>query len=422
MDLTIIIPTFNEKENIEGLIPEVVEIVSGLTEDFEIIVVDAGSTDGTQEAVLRQNVRFINQRIPGYGGALKEGFKVANGSYIITLDADYSHKPLYIKNLWEYRNEAELIIASRYVKGGKAQMPFFRKILSILLNRGYTWILQMPYRDISSGFRIYNRKIFEEIDLVANGFSMLEELLVKVHCNGWRILESPFEYSPRKAGRSNAKLIKFAYSFLITLLNMWRLRNSIFAADYDFGAFYSRILPQRLWQRKRYKVIMDFLDGKDHILDIGCGSSKIIKDLPEAIGVDINHKALRYLSNGNHRVVEADLSNLPFKSSSFKTVICSEVIEHLSKEKFRLDELEHVLEKDGVLILGTPDYNRESWCIVEWFYRKLMPWGYADQHISHYTFPELKTLLEKRDWQVINWRYVYGMEMIIKVRNKERSI
>lgn len=416
MDISIVIPAFNEKENIQVLIPEVKDIISGLTNDFEIIVVDGGSKDGTREIVQKQGVRLIQQKTRGYGGALKETFNAAKGDYVLTMDADCSHKPLYIKELWKYRDKAELVIASRYIEGGMAEMPILRKVLSIILNNFYTWVLQMPYKDISSGFRIYDKKIFSEINLASNGFALLEELLVKIHCNGWRIIEVPFDYSPRKVGKSNVKLFKFACSYLVTLINMWRLRNSIFAGDYDFRAYYSRILPQRLWQRRRYKIIMDFLESKSGILDIGCGSSKIIKDLPLAIGMDINHRALRYLKNNGCKTVEADLANLPFKNAVFKTVICSEVIEHLPREKFRMDEIERIIDKDGILLLGTPDYNKKAWCFVEWVYGKIMPWGYADQHITHYTFQELKEMLEKRGWKVLGSKYVYGMEMVIKAK------
>lgn len=414
MDISIIIPTLNEKGNIRILVPEIKEVISGLIKEYEIIVVDGGSTDGTQEVVLEQGINLVRQRIKGYGRALKEGFEKTKGQYILTMDSDCSHKPLYIKDLWDNRDTAELIIASRYINGGKAEMPLFRRILSVVLNRFYTRVLQIPYKDISSGFRMYNRKIFDEIKLVSNGFALLEELLVKVHCNGWRIKEIPFEYSPRKEGRSNVKLFKFACSYIATLISMWRLRNSLLAADYDYRAYYSRILPQRFWQRKRYETIMGFLDNRNAILDIGCGSSKIIKDLPLAVGMDVNHRTLRYLKNNGCNVVEADIENIPFKGLTFKTIICSEVIEHLPIEKFRLDELERVIAEGGVLILGTPDYNKKSWHFVEWVYGKVMPWGYADQHKTHYTFRMLKDMLEKRGWKISDCKYVYGMEMIIK--------
>jgi dolichol-phosphate mannosyltransferase len=423
MELSVVIPAFNEKENLLSLIPELEATVSDITNDFEIIVVDGGSKDGTFSSVFGSKTKVVNQEIPGYGGALKEGFKQAKGDYILTMDADYSHKPLYIKKMWELKNNAELIIASRYVEGGSAEMPFFRKFLSIVLNKLYTWVLHIPYKDISSGYRMYKKKILNGVTLNSNGFAMLEELLVKVHCDGWRVLEVPFEYAPRQAGSSTVnvkRLIKFACSYSVTLVEMWKLRNSLDSADYDYRAYYSRILPQRLWQRKRYNVVMDMLDNKDRVLDIGCGSSKIIKDIPQMVGLDINHRTLRYLSKDGYKVVEGDITSLPFKDGSFETVICSQVIEHIPQEKFDLKEIKRVLQKDGILILGTPDYDRKLWHIVEWIYGKVIPNGYAEQHITHYTYDGLKKMLEDDGWQVIDFKYVYGMELVIKAKKTDK--
>jgi len=418
MDLSIIIPTYNEGENIRELLNGVKAVVSQLTGNYEIIIVDAGSEDKTEHYALAEGTVFCRQALPGYGNALKEGFCLSKGRYVITMDADFSHEAVYIRNLWDNRNNAELVVASRYINGGRADMPWFRKALSIFLNNVYAWILSLPYKDLSSGFRLYNGDVLKEISLVDTGFSMLQELLTKIHCKGYRILEVPFYYKPRRYGSSHVRLLRMAFSYLGTLAGMWRLRNSLVSADYDEQAYNSRIIPQRLWQRKRVSIIMQMI-GKDQgegILDIGCGTSRLIQSMPEAVGIDINHKVLRYLGKNRGLLVEAGIRNLPFKDNTFRTIICSEVIEHIPRQEFRLDEVERVLVRDGIFILGTPDYSRKWWCFVEWVYKKILPGGYGVQHITHYTSRELVRMFNNRGWKVLGKRYVLGGEVIFKLK------
>ncbi len=82
----------------------------------------------------------------------------------------------------------------------------------------------MPLRDLSSGFRMYHHDVLSQLDLEARDFDVLEEILVKVYTHGWRIKEVPFHYMARVSGRSHAKLIKFGWAFLKTLIRMRRLR------------------------------------------------------------------------------------------------------------------------------------------------------------------------------------------------------
>lgn len=226
MNISVIIPTFNEENNIGKLLASINKILKDENYSYEIIVVDVGSTDRTREIAEEEGAKVIVQKLPGYGGALKEGFEKASGEWFITMDADLSHNPVFIKEMLLNKDKAEVIIASRYVKGGSASIGIFRRILSIILNRVFTMILSLPYRDISSGFRMYHRKAIEKIIITARNFDVLEEILIRIHSSGGKIIEIPFHYKIRESGKSHAKLVEFGISYMKTLYKMWRLKKS----------------------------------------------------------------------------------------------------------------------------------------------------------------------------------------------------
>lgn len=418
MDLSIVILARNEEDNIGRLIRNIKSTISDKINKYEILVIDGYSKDKTRFVAEEAGAKVISQSESGYGGALKDGFRYSQAEYIITMDADYSHSPEYILDMWEGRGKAELLIASRYVDGGLDEMSWLRKLLSRFLNKVYAYILILPYKDISSGYRMYNKRVMDGLEIERGDFSILEELLVKIHCGGWRIKEIPFHYYPREKGSSSARLFRLAISYLATLGQMWRLRHTVFSADYDYRAYYSRIPLQRYWQRKRYKIIMGYIaDKRGKIIDIGCGSSKIIQDLPMAIGVDINIKCLRYLKNNIHNLlVCANIFNIPFKDEEFGTVICSQLIEHIPKDRAVFDELFRVTKKGGTLIIGIPDYSRISWRFFEWMSKRIIPGGHLDMHYYRYTREELISILKSYNLQIDSIRYVLGSEVIIKAK------
>jgi SAM-dependent methyltransferase len=206
---------------------------------------------------------------------------------------------------------------------------------------------------------------------------------------------------------------------------MWRLRNSVAAADYDHRAFDSPIPLQRYWQRARHRITLDFVRAAGpsraaRILDIGCGSSRIIQDLPDAIGLDVLLPKLRFLRDHHRRLVQGTVFALPFPAEHFDVVICSEVIEHIAATPQVFHELTRVLRPGGTLILGTPDYGRRLWWILEWVYGKILPGAYAHEHITHYTRADLAQRLTESGCTIQDLQYVGFCEMIFRVR-KRRS-
>ncbi len=222
--MSVIIPALNERENIERLVPAIRAVAGELGVEAQVIVVDGPSMDGTAEAAGRAGAQVERQKERGYGGALMAGFAAASAPYIVTMDADLSHPAPFIAGLWKHRDEAELIIASRYVPGGGATVGGFRRVLSVILNAVYRVVLRLPVRDLSSGFRLYHAGAVTRLPLQSRDFDVLEEILVLGFNRGWQIREVPFHYMPRESGASHAKLIQFGLAYVRTLARMARLR------------------------------------------------------------------------------------------------------------------------------------------------------------------------------------------------------
>ena len=415
-DLAIVIPAWNERDNLELLLPALRGQLESLDLYGEIVVVDAGSHDGTREAAERWGVRVVVQSKPGYGGALMEGLASTTAPYVVTMDADLSHRPVFIEEFWKRRHEADVLIASRYVAGGRADMSLLRRALSLVLNRTYRRVLSLSVRDLSSGFRMYRRDLLRGLEVRARDFDVLEEILIRMHADGRRILEVPFHYMARGAGRSHARLIKFGWALFKTLIRMWRLRNSVESSDYDFRAYDSPIWLQRYWQRTRHRIVLEFVGGRKAVLDIGCGSSRIILDLPDAVGFDIQQQKLRWLLPRHRRLVRGTCFALPFRSGSMDGVINSQVIEHVPDDPAILQESWRVLRPGGIFVLGTPDYGRRLWWVLEWIYGKVLPGAYAHEHITHFTRASLLAKLRDAGFEVLACKYVGFCELIVQAK------
>ncbi len=229
MDLTITLPVLNEAQNLAVLLRSLPRILRPLQISYEILVIDGGSKDNTVEVAqsFSEGVRVMFQIKKGYAEAIRLGAENARGKFMVTLDADLSHNPKLIQELWSHRAEKTMVIGSRYVPGGSADMPRIRFFLSRLLNFMAASFLSLPFKDISSGFRLYVTESLREIAIESRDFEIQEEILIKLLASGHRILEIPMHYRPRKRGTSKVHLFHFGQSFIKAFPKMIRIKNSI---------------------------------------------------------------------------------------------------------------------------------------------------------------------------------------------------
>ncbi|HEY6417881.1 MAG TPA: glycosyltransferase [Candidatus Binataceae bacterium] len=419
MDVSVILPVVNERDNLRALIPRLAAILDRERISYEVIVVDGGSTDGTRETAETLGARVVAERRRGYAGAIETGFAEARGDYVLTLDADLSHEPDFVAKMWRARERGDVVIASRYARGGVAYTSHIRRVTSELLNAVLRRMLSMPISDMSSGYRLYRREALRDLHLESQNFEVQEEVLVRLYARGYSAVEVPFTYFPREAGRSHAKLFSFGWTIMRSAFKLWRLRNSVESADYDERAYYSVIPMQRYWQHRRHHITVSWARGSRRVLDAGCGSSLIIQSLNNAIGMDFSFAKVRFLRRYGMPLLQGSAFALPFKDDSFDCVISSQVIEHIPFDEALFTEMRRVLKLDGTLILGTPDYAKIGWRIIEPVYGFLMPGGYKDEHITHYTRERLEKLLERHGFVVEEAAYIVRSELILKCKKVE---
>jgi SAM-dependent methyltransferase len=421
LDLTVIVPAVGHSDGLPLLLPEIRQELNTLAINSEILVLIDHPDHRAQALALEHDARLLEQAGAAYGEALQAAFAAARGAYLLTIDADLFRRPTFISSLWRHRLEAEISIASRYVRGGRALMPrgrrFFSRILNALFSRG----LSLRIRDMSSANRLYRADLVQGQNYKARDLDILQEVLVRAYMDGWKVQEIPFEYEPRIHEGTTARLLDFGIAYLKTLGSLWKDRNSILSADYDDRAHDSPIPLQRYWQRQRFRHITDLIEGEGPVLDVGCGSSRIIGALPEgSVGVDILLRKLRYGRKFEIPLVQASGFELPFPDESFSCVLCSQVIEHVPKESPILDELDRTLASGGRLVLGTPDYANWEWVVTEKLYGWFAPGAYADEHIGHYTREELIGIFTARGYTHEATRYILKGELILAFRKGSR--
>lgn len=227
--LYIIIPTYNEKENIEDLIHDICSQDLG---NFKILIVDDNSPDGTAkvvESLLNKYPVEIIKRSGklGLGTAYIEGFKYAlskGADMLIEMDADFSHNPNKISSLVNgVKNGVDMCLGSRRIKSGKTiGWGFHRKIMSRGAQDFSRLILRLKTKDVTSGFRCYHKRVFNLINLdkiKSNGYSFQEEMVYLLEKNNFKIKEVPIIFVDRQRGYSKLGFYEI-YKFFINIFKL----------------------------------------------------------------------------------------------------------------------------------------------------------------------------------------------------------
>ena len=222
MKVSVIIPMYNEEENVIKTIHEVNKVLK-VYENYEIIAVDDGSFDGTFElassvASKNPNVKVLKHSSNfGMGKALRTGFKKAEGDVIITIDADLSYDTSYIPKLIDaLDDETDIVIGSQYMDGGKTEdIPYLRLFISKMANKIVGYAMANNVSTVTGVFRAYRSEVLDSIELDSTGTEINPEILSKANAIGFGIKEVPVTLGGRKLGESKVKIKSTTISHLL---------------------------------------------------------------------------------------------------------------------------------------------------------------------------------------------------------------
>lgn len=231
----VMIPTYNERQNVPALIACLLNTVP----QADILLVDDNSPDGTADLAQElfghcQRFAILRRAGPrGLGRSYMDGYRYAltlGYAYVVQMDADFSHDPAHIPALLQAAEGADVVVGSRYCRGGGVRhWPLRRQWLSRFANSYVRTILDLPVSDATSGFRCYSRQVLERIflcDIAATGYAFQVEMTHRARQVKARIVESPIVFTDRRQGQSKMS----RQIILEAMLLPWRLRFRAYAA------------------------------------------------------------------------------------------------------------------------------------------------------------------------------------------------
>ena len=230
MSISTVLLAYKEEENLKVMIPRLKDVLDPLGEDYEIIVVDtAVATDNTEGVCNEMGAKYVHQKLPGFGGAYVKGLAEATGDKILFLDSDGSHDPSYIPAMYQKYNEGfDVVIGSRYTKGGTSNDAKSSQVLSHILNFVFRIVLGLNIRDVSTNFRIYRASLVKDANLKSVNYDVLEEILLlmkkKTGKNKLRYAEVPISFNKRLYGESKRRLLPFIISYIKTIFRLLAIR------------------------------------------------------------------------------------------------------------------------------------------------------------------------------------------------------
>lgn len=227
-DLSLVIPTYNEKENVKRLIPQVIDLFKGLS--YEVLVVDDDSPDGTGRAVevfteRGYPVRLVTKKNKeGIGAALRVGYDLCQGKVIASTDADLSFDPADLLRMYqEIQNGSDLVTGNRHANKSLYETPNFsirvKHWVSLNGNRVLRLVTGIPLEDFSANFRMIRREVWENIHTEEKTNTILFEMILKSWIKGYQVKNIPVTFKDRRYGKSKLRLSLEAPKFLIKLMS-----------------------------------------------------------------------------------------------------------------------------------------------------------------------------------------------------------
>jgi dolichol-phosphate mannosyltransferase len=225
LDISINLPSYKESENLKILLPKIIKTLNELKFSFEVNIIDTiQPLDSTYKIVKNfKNVNYYNREFSNsFGDAYRTAIKNSNGTYCVFMDADGSHSPYFLKKMMQHIEKYDVIIASRYIKGGKTENSVILTFMSRVLNFIYSVTLDIKCKDVSNSFKAYKTTQLKSLSLVCNNFDIIEEILYRLSKKNkvLTIKEIPYYFRKRLHGQTKRRLLLFIITFIVTLFKL----------------------------------------------------------------------------------------------------------------------------------------------------------------------------------------------------------
>jgi dolichol-phosphate mannosyltransferase len=463
----IVIPTYNEKDNIKVIVNSVLNNIDNQT---KILVVDDNSPDGTKYVVMDMMKEIPNlflynrEKKQGLGKAYTSTFifliQDENIETIISMDADLSHDPINIPIMLEKRKNFDVIIGSRYIKGGSIEgWEFWRKLLSFGGNFYTRNIVRVPIKDFTSGFMAMSANSLKQVDLNAigsSGYAFLIELKHALYSLTPRINEIPIVFRNRVEGESKISnhIIKegirapwrllmkkkisnincpscgtvihkrigsknYYHFYKCSNCSMYRINPlpsnnaDIYSEDYFFGANkgfgYSDYDNNK---KAMYNTFLKYIDiiknnikknkkTKIKLLDIGSATGYFLNIANEfgfdVQGIEISKEASEIANNKGIKTFNGILKDFKTKDK-FDVITMLDVIEHVNDPVKDIEIANNLLDKNGLLIINTPDSGSLIASTLGKNWHLVVP----PEHIFYFNKKSISEVLKKNNFEIIN--------------------
>lgn len=227
--ISVILLSYQEEENLKILLPQIIDNLEKLKEEYEILVIDTQKPlDNTQSVCNQYHCKYINQEWPHFAGAFKTGIKYAQKEKFLIMDSDGSHNPDTIPELNKMfkENSCDVVIGSRYVEGGKTNDKIVSICMSRILNTVFRICLGIKAKDISTDYRMYDTAQLKRVVLTNNNYDVLQEVLLKMKLENpeLKIGEVPITFNKRLFGESKRQLVPFIIDYIKSLFRLTAMR------------------------------------------------------------------------------------------------------------------------------------------------------------------------------------------------------
>lgn len=227
-EITVLIPALNEIENLGELVPEIHKVFERANEKYEIVTVLSSDAAPSEIKTIEKLGAIPLLRYPtnSFGDAIRCGIYTYRdfSKYLLIMDADGSHSAISITRMVQAArdNDADVVIASRYIRGGSTDNNFILRLMSRSLNILFRFVIGIPVMDISTNYKLYNSRVFKDMELTCRNFDIIEEILVHIKKKIKKpiFIEIPDHFHRRKFGVSKRQLGPFIVSYLITLIRL----------------------------------------------------------------------------------------------------------------------------------------------------------------------------------------------------------